>query len=101
MSALTPPAFRRLCAREQLLLLREYPRLLPRLLGWGLEPGDALALAYNTALLYRAAAVKPPFGSPADVLERYSLDEIAALCEDYHRVAAGELEYGHRKEGGA
>lgn len=89
------PAFRRLCAREQLALLREYPRLLPRLLHWGLSAEDAQALAYNAALLYRVVEGIP---SPAAVLERYSLGEIAALCEAYRRVASGELEYGYGGE---
>lgn len=89
-----PPAFRRLCAREQLALLREYPRLMPRLLQWGLSAGDAQALAYNAVLLYKTMEVQPPLRSPGQVLERYSIGEIADLCETYHQVAAGELEYG-------
>lgn len=88
------PAFRRLGALEQLRLRREALPLLPRLLRLGAEPEDALALAYNAALLYRTMEAEPPFSSPEAVLERYSLGEIADLCETYRRVAAGELEYG-------
>lgn len=86
------PAFRRLCATGQLRLQRDYPRLLPRLLGLGLSAEDALALAYNAALLYRVIEPQPP--NPAAVLERYSIEEIARLCEAWRQVAAGELEYG-------
>lgn len=93
-----PPAFRRLCACGQLAVLREYPRLMPRLLGWGLGIEDAQALAYNATLLYRTAQVTPPLRSPAEVLDRYSLGEIAELCDTLRKVAAGELEYG--KSGG-
>lgn len=86
--------FRRLNAREQLELLREYPRLVPRLARWGLGPDDALAVAWNAALLYRVLAAQPALKSPGEVLERYSLGEMAELCETYEQVAAGELEYG-------
>lgn len=93
------PAFRQLCAREECQLLQEYPRLLPRLLGWGLPPEDAVAVAFNATLLYRVAQVAPPFSRPGEVLERYSLDEIATLCDTYRQVAAGELEYGKAEDG--
>ena len=92
------PAFRKLCALEQLELNRAYPRLLPLLLRRGLAPEDALAVAYNATLLYRVLERTPPFGRPADLLAQYSLDEIAALCETYRRVERGELEYGGRTE---
>lgn len=88
------PAFRKLSALAQLELLREYPRLMPRLLELGLGLEDARALAYNAALLYKAAELSPPPAGAEEIFERYSLGEIARLCEAYHRVAAGELEYG-------
>lgn len=40
---------------------------------------DAAALAHNAALLY--SLLDEDFPSPHAVLERYSLSEIAALCE--------------------
>ena len=53
------PAFRRLCAREQLALLREYPKLVPRLARWGLGADDALAVAWNCALLHGVLEAEP------------------------------------------
>lgn len=90
----TMPVFRRLCAREQITLQKEYPRLIPRLLDWGLGAEDALALAYNATLLRRVLQAEPPLNNSAEVLERYSIGEIAALCETYTKVERGELEYG-------
>lgn len=92
------PAFRQLCAEQQLCLLGDYPRLIPRLMAKGLSLEDGAAVAYNAALLYRVAEVVPPLKSPADVLNRYSLGEIADLCEAYRLVAAGDLEYGGQME---
>lgn len=92
------PAFRRLCAREQLALQKEYPRLMPRLLDWGLGVEDAQALAYHAALICRVLQTEPPLNHPGEVLERYSVGEIAELCETYARVERGELEYGEAAE---
>lgn len=94
------PAFKRLSADTQLQLLREYPKLLPRLLKKGLEPDDAMAVAYNAALLFRVLDVSPPVTSPWEVLTRYSLGEIAELCEIHTQVEAGCLEYGAREDDG-
>lgn len=88
------PVFRKLCARQQLAVYRQYPRLMPRLLEWGLGAEDAQALAYNATLLYYALETQPPLRKPAEVLEQYTVGEIAELCEIYARVASGELEYG-------
>ena len=88
------PAFRRLAALGQLELLRDSAGLIPRLMEMGLDVENAQALAYNAELLYRVVEAQPPLGNAWDVLTRYDLGEIAALCEAYDRVAAGELEYG-------
>lgn len=68
-------------ASGQLEVLRQYPRLLPVLLIWGLEVQDAVAVAYNVALLHRAAVFDPPVASPRALLDCLSLGEIAELCE--------------------
>lgn len=78
-------ALRRLSAKEELAVLRGAPRLLPYLMGQGLALEDAAALAHNAALL--AFALKKGPATPKKVLETLSLDEIAALCEEYR---AGE-----------
>lgn len=93
------PAFRKLTARGQLELNRESRSLLPWLLGRGLDPEDAVAVAYNAALLRRVLAAEPPLSSPMEVLERYPIGELAELCEAYRLVEAGELEYGGREAG--
>lgn len=87
------PVFRMLSARQQIALLRQYPKLMPRLLHWGLSAQDAQALAWNAALLFTAMQADPPFASPAEVFERYSLDDIAALCTQYHQKAGGTEQY--------
>lgn len=94
MKANEMPEFKKLSAKEQLKLEREYPKLLPVLLQLGLGAEDAVAVSYNCTLLYRVLAVSPPLDSPAGVLERYDLGEIAQLCGDYRRVCVGVLEYG-------
>lgn len=91
------PVFRKLCAREQLELDREYPRLVPYLTALGLGADDALAVSHNATLLHKALETEPPLPSPRAVLEGYSLGEIAELCELYRAVEAGELEYGERE----
>lgn len=80
--------FRKLSAKEQLAVLREYPGLVPGLCARGLGAEDALALAHNATLLFHAAA---GFSSPEEVLSRLSLGEIAAQCARYER---GEFEDG-------
>lgn len=84
------PAFRKLAAETELRVLRDYPRLLPRLRALGAPPEDAQALAWNCTLLGHVLEGC----SPQAVLRRYSLEEIAELCEAYRDVAAGQLEYG-------
>lgn len=91
------PAFRKLSALDQLALNRESLRLLPLLLRQGLSCEDAVAVAYNAALLYRVVEASPPFATPRQVLERYDLEEMASLCDAYHQVKAGSLEYGGRE----
>ena len=57
-------------------------RLLPALAARGVAPIDALAVAYNaTFLLYNLPRSFLLF-SPKQVLKRYSLFEIALLCEN-------------------
>jgi hypothetical protein len=86
------PAFRRLSAREQLELARDANGLLPFLLAKGLSAEDAVALAHNAAVLYKA--MEPRATSPREILERLSLGEIAEYCELYKQVERGEIEYG-------
>lgn len=76
---------RRLSAGEQMAVEREHLLLLPMLLERGLGQDDAAALAYNTTLLYHAAALDSKPDGPAGLLELLSLGQIAALCEEYER----------------
>lgn len=76
---------RRLSAREELTLLRRAPALIPFLVRQGLSLEDSAALAHNAALLSLALEEGPR--SPRQVLEAFSLTEIAELCEEY---AGGE-----------
>ena len=74
------PVLRRLSARQELEVLRRCPALLPGLLRCGLSPEDAIALAGNACTVWAALGDDRP-ASPAGVLERFSLDEIADICE--------------------
>jgi hypothetical protein len=76
---------KRLCALQQLRLPKAAAQALPVLLREGLAAEDALALAHNIALL--AFALPEPC-TPQQVLERFALEEIAALCLEYQRLAA-------------
>lgn len=89
----------KLCAREQLAVLRDYPSLIPGLCAGGLAAEDAVAVAHNAALLYYAMRPEAKFSSPEEVLGRFSLEEIAELCALQDRIQRGELECGG--EGGA
>jgi len=70
---------RPLCARRELEVLKRAPSLLPYLLKQGLEAHDAVALATNACLLFHA--LEDGHKTPREVLERFSLSEIAFLCE--------------------
>jgi len=70
---------RPLNARRELEVLKRAPSLLPYLLKQGLKVPDAVALATNACLLHLALEDGP--GTPREVLERFSLSEIAYLCE--------------------
>lgn len=72
----------KLCTKEQLAVLRDYVGLVPGLCARGLGAEDALALAYNTTLLFYAGE---DFSSPEEVLSRLSLGEIAAACVRYEQ----------------
>lgn len=93
---------KKLSARAELALLKDYKKQLPTLLEYGLEIEDAVAIAWNSTLL---AAV---FGldSGDEILERYSLDEIAELCElynsgDEYGEVGGLEENGHEENSGS
>jgi len=75
--------FSHMNAVRQLEVGRAYPALLPGLMLKGLSNADAVALAHNAAFLYHALELDPPLGAPDKVLERFSLAEIARLCEQY------------------
>ena len=75
----------RLCALQQLRLPKAAAQALPVLLRQGLGAEDALALAHNIALL--AFALQEPC-TPQQVLERFALEEIAALCMEYQMLTA-------------
>lgn len=93
MSAAFPPLFP-LSASRRLRLERMFPALIPALTGQGLGLEDAVAVAHNAALLFLALRPSPPLSCPEEVLERFSLREIAALCEQYGRLESGEEEWG-------
>ena len=80
-AGLRPPS-----ARQELEVLRRYPALLPMLIRCGLSAQDALAIAWNTCLVWVALEERRP-ATPEGVLERFSLGEIAALCEELGEVA--------------
>ena len=86
--------FQKLSAAQEISLLRGHPRMINYCVHLGLNLEDALALAYNSTLLYLALECEQPLASPRDVLERFSLSEIAALCDDYAAVKEGTLEFG-------
>ena len=73
-----------LTARQELEVLRRSPALLPALLRYGLNPKDAIALAGNACLVWAALEDGPQ--SPAEVLERFSLSEIAGICEELGQI---------------
>ena len=76
---------RPLSARQELEVLRRAPSLLPYLMRYGLELDDALALAGNACLVHAAMVDGPKV--PFEVLEAFSLSQIAALCEALEGIA--------------
>lgn len=90
---------RLLNAKNEISLAAAATALLPRLLRLGLAPEDALALAHNAALLYYALDLADGGGKPMDVLEHYSLAEIARLCARYAAKKARYEMYAHANDG--
>jgi len=80
---------RPMSARDQLEAERRYPAMLPGLLDRGLSQADAVAVAYNTSFLYGALELTPPPAGPEELLERFSLGQIARLCEEYEAARGG------------
>ena len=76
---------RPLTAAEELGVIRRSPYLLPFLLSQGLALDDALPLAHNATLLSYSLEENI---SPREILETFSLSQIAELCADYHEEAA-------------
>lgn len=76
-------------------LFRRSIKLIPVLARRGLAPGDALAVAFNTAYLFyglSCAGTFPRAGfmlSPKAILRKYSYAEIASLCE--HLLGTAEF----------
>jgi hypothetical protein len=83
-----------LAAKEQLAVRREAPGLIPGLCALGLSLEDAVALSHNITLIAYAGLADPAFSSPEDVLERLSLEEIAAACTQYADHSGEEIEQG-------
>lgn len=83
---------KQLTAAQELTVFRRAIRLLPMLARRGLNPKDALAVAYNTAFLSVALQRGRLPLSPKRVLKRYPLAGIAALCEEY--LAENDMERG-------
>jgi len=70
-----------LSARQELEVLRLSPALLPMLMRRGLGVRDAIALAGNACVVWFALGEQRP-ARPEGVLERFSLGEIADICEE-------------------
>ena len=86
----TMPKLSRLSAKQELEVLKRYPSLLPGLLRCGLEAQDAIALAGNVCMVWVALGAERP-KAPGNVLEHFSLSEIAALCEELEKLARTEV----------
>ena len=76
----------RLSAAQELEVLQHSPAMLPGLLRCGLGAQDAIALAGNAYMVWLALGKRRP-KTPEGVLERFSLGEIAAICEQLASVA--------------
>jgi hypothetical protein len=85
---------RPLAAKEQLAVRREAPGLIPGLCARGLSLEDAVALSHNITLITYAGLADPAFSSPEEVLDRLSLEEIAAACARYADNSGEEIEQG-------
>ncbi|MCL2033426.1 MAG: hypothetical protein FWG94_01710 [Oscillospiraceae bacterium] len=57
-------------------------RLLPALQRAGMSPIDALAVAYNATFLFYNMPHSFFLFSPKQILRRYSVSEIALMCEN-------------------
>lgn len=92
------PPIKKLNARSQLMVKRDFPLLIPLLEGYRLPKDDAEAIAFNATLLYHAleGGAKPL--SPEDILDIWTLEEIAEFCTLIHELQAGEYEYGFAGE---
>lgn len=87
-------ALKPLNALQQLDVQRQYPALIPLLVKRGLSLENAAAVAHNATLLFYALEADSRATSAFEVLRRFSLEEIAELCELYRQIEAGEAEYG-------
>lgn len=72
---------RGLSAAQELLMSRWQRENENTLAGWGLSGEDAAALAENAALVFAGVEPLRPFRDPREVLERFSLAEIARLVQ--------------------
>ena len=72
-------ALRGLSAAQELQLERWRRENENTLAGWGLFGEDAAALAENAALVFAGVEPQRPFRDRREVLERFSLSEIARL----------------------
>lgn len=68
--------------------------MVPHLCRFGLDDGQAYALAYNCVLLFQTLRGPDAVPSPEGVLDRFTLCQIAELCRLY-------WEHGDRPFGGA
>ena len=84
--------FRKLNALDELGLAARSRELSARIIALGVAEEDADAVAQNTALLHVALRREAPRGDAFELLECFSLEELAELCENYRDWCAGLLE---------
>lgn len=92
------PICQRLGAADELKLFRRCIRLLPALARRGAAPVDALAVAYNATFLFYSMPRRAFLFSPKQILKRYSLAEIAQLCEDRINGVESGFNKNYREE---
>jgi|GEM_PF-2780653 len=88
---------KKLNAREQLMVKRDCPVLAAAIKSYGIEATAADAIAYNSAVVYYALGKEDRPPALADLLDIYSLEEIAEICKAAQQVQEGEMECGFTK----
>lgn len=90
--------FCRQSAAQRLFHRQRACAMMPRLGKRGLGGEEAYALAYNCVLLCQTLDGPDRLRTPAGVLRRYTLGQIAGLCRLYW--ANGDLPFGGTEEDG-